>query len=227
MAEPEVPWSQYDQAYKRIHERLAEILVQLSTVKDPTKYLPVRLSDGSAFYNAVGGGGGGLVQCQIRNQSDTDWINEPFMRKIQTDQLPSTLTGSGNLKVAAVEAIPAGMNTIGKFNLNTPPGEANFDFDGGIAAPTGAGEVTIKTVTPANGETRYITDIVGGGNVKGYATIYWGSTVKWRGRFLADASVGEQLKAPLKIVGDGSTQLALKVYASGAGSVEAFWGMTW
>jgi len=83
MAEPEIPWSQYDQAYKRINERLAEILAQLSTAKDPAKYLPVRLSDGSAFYNAGGGAGGGLVQDQIRNEDNTDWVNEPFVRKVQ------------------------------------------------------------------------------------------------------------------------------------------------
>ena len=52
MAEPDVPWSQYDQAYKQIHERLTEILAQLSTMCDESKYLPVRLSNGSVFYDA-------------------------------------------------------------------------------------------------------------------------------------------------------------------------------
>ncbi|MEM3668588.1 MAG: hypothetical protein QXU38_02220 [Candidatus Bathyarchaeia archaeon] len=142
MVEP--PWSQYDQAYKRIHDRLVEILAKLSSV-----------------------------------------------------------------------------------NVNTPPGESNYIFDGGVAAPSAAGELTILTVTPSNGETRYVTEVIGGGNVKGYVTIYWGSTVKWRGRFLADASVGQQFKTPIKVVGDGATQLTLKVYAAATGNVEAFLGMTW
>lgn len=39
------------------YNKLLDILLQLSTVKDPAKYLPVRLSDGSVFYNAGGLGG--------------------------------------------------------------------------------------------------------------------------------------------------------------------------
>jgi hypothetical protein len=69
MSETGFPWSQYDQAYRHIHEKLAEILSQLSTVKDPSEYLPVRLSDGSQFYVAAGGAGGGLSQVQVEDSS--------------------------------------------------------------------------------------------------------------------------------------------------------------
>ena len=51
----------------------------------------VRLSDGSAFYDAT-----------------------------KTGQLPAALTGSGNLKVAVQEALPAGTALIGKFQLRNP-----------------------------------------------------------------------------------------------------------
>jgi len=78
----EVSWGQYAEAYKALHDKLAEILSQLSTVRDPTKYLPVRLSDGSAFYNAGGGSGSSLVQNQIRNAADSEWVNEPYVRQV-------------------------------------------------------------------------------------------------------------------------------------------------
>jgi len=70
MSEVEFPWSRYDQAYKHIHEKLDEILAQLSITKDPSKYLPVRLSDGTAFYVANGGSGGELSQIQVRNTAN-------------------------------------------------------------------------------------------------------------------------------------------------------------
>ncbi|MEM2129297.1 MAG: hypothetical protein QXZ70_01730 [Candidatus Bathyarchaeia archaeon] len=73
-----VPWGQYAEAYKALHDKLVDILAQLSTVKDPSKYLPVRLTDGSAFYIASGGAGsGGLSQLQIRN-SDNVWTDIGF-----------------------------------------------------------------------------------------------------------------------------------------------------
>jgi len=34
MSEPEAPWSQYDQAFKRLHDKLLEILAQLSSIED-------------------------------------------------------------------------------------------------------------------------------------------------------------------------------------------------
>lgn len=46
------------------YNKLVEILSQLTTVRDSTKYLPVRLTDGSAFYNA--GGGGSVVDVSDR-----------------------------------------------------------------------------------------------------------------------------------------------------------------
>lgn len=151
MAEPEIPWSQYDQAYRRIHERLLEILAQLSTVKDPTKYLPVRLSDGSAFYNAGGGAGGGLVQNQIRNQSDSDWINEPFTREIQTDQLPSALTASGNLKVAVMEDLQVDVKTLPLTDISKIrwgiPREPTWINGSNQTAPTTTTDLVSKTVS--------------------------------------------------------------------------------
>lgn len=74
MSEAEVPWNRYDQAYRHIHEKLAEILEQLSNVKEPSKYLPVRLSDGSAFYTTEVGAGSGSSQIQVRNPSGI-WTN--------------------------------------------------------------------------------------------------------------------------------------------------------
>jgi len=149
MAEP--PWSQYDQSYRRIHDRLAEILAQLSTAKDPTKYLPVRLSDGSAFYNVGGGSGGGLVQNQVRNQSDTDWINEPFMRKTQTDQLPMNLTTSGNLKVAVVEDLQVDIKTLPAADMSRIrwgiPREPTWSNGSNQTAPTTTTDLTSKTVS--------------------------------------------------------------------------------
>jgi len=65
----EVPWGQYARAYQAIHEKMVEVLAQLSTVKDPARYLPVRLTDGSAFYDA-GGGAGGLSQVQVRDAAN-------------------------------------------------------------------------------------------------------------------------------------------------------------
>ena len=148
MAEP--PWSQYDQSYKRIHDRLAEILAQLSTAEDPTKYLPVRLSDGSAFYNAGGGGGGGLVQNQVRNQSDTDWINEPFMRKTQTDQLPTTLTTLGSLKVAVVEDLEVSVTALPAADISrirwSIPREPAWINGSNQTAPTTTTDLISKTV---------------------------------------------------------------------------------
>jgi len=98
-------WGQYAQAYRAIWEKLAEILVKLDTVADPqtaqllddvgnllynnpAKYLPVRLTDGTAFYVAggAGGGSGGLVQNQILNETGDAWINEPFARKVMGSQ---------------------------------------------------------------------------------------------------------------------------------------------
>jgi len=148
LAEP--PWSQYDQSYRRIHDRLAEILAQLSTVKDPTKYLPVRLSDGSAFYNAGGGGGSGLVQNQVRNESDTDWINEPFTRKTQTDQLPPALTTSGNLKVAVVEDLQVDVKTLPAADMSRIrwgiPREPAWINGSNQTAPTTTTDLISKTV---------------------------------------------------------------------------------
>lgn len=115
-----VEWGWYAEAYKAIHDKIAELLAKLDAPSDPqtaqlldnlgnvlfdnpAKYLPVRLTDGTSFYAAGGGAGGGLVHCQIRNEADNAWINEPFIRKIISDQLPSALTALGNLKVSVEE----------------------------------------------------------------------------------------------------------------------------
>jgi len=92
----------------------------------------------------------------------------------------------------------------------------------GTASPTVAGEVTIGSYTPEVDEVVSIMEVIGGGSIDGYVTIYWDRAVKWRGRFLAGTSVGEQFKVPKKVVGDGTKVLSLKVYASAAGDVEAF-----
>jgi len=78
----DVNWGNYAEAYKTIHDKLDEIFEQLSVVKDAAKYLPVRLTDGTNFYTAGGGAGGGLVQVQIRNEADDAWINEPYARDV-------------------------------------------------------------------------------------------------------------------------------------------------
>ncbi|MFQ5999918.1 MAG: hypothetical protein ACE5J6_03990 [Candidatus Bathyarchaeia archaeon] len=92
----DVNWGNYAEAYQAIHDKLGEVLNQLSIVKDATKYLPVRLTDGTSFYIAGGGAGGGLVQVQIRNAADTDWINEPYARDIldRADRLLGRIYGS-------------------------------------------------------------------------------------------------------------------------------------
>ncbi|MCD6421904.1 hypothetical protein J7L13_00960, partial [bacterium] len=152
MSETSFPWSQYDQAFKRLFEKLDEILKQLSVIADPTKYLPVRLTDGTQFYVASGsgeGGGtiGGLVQNQIRNEADDAWINEPFERKVairvdgqeidprQIRQLTSEdvvtvanmiardMDGHGQVDVLSLPSLPAGANKIGKVDVDNFPTE--------------------------------------------------------------------------------------------------------
>jgi len=98
----------------------------------------------------------------------------------------------------------------------------------GTASPTAAGEVTIGSYTPADGEVVGFGEVIGGGSIDGYVTIYWGTIVKWRGRFIGKTSVGQQFKVAKEVTGDGTTALSLKVYASEAGDVEAFLnGISW
>lgn len=137
MSEPETPWSQYDQAYKRLHDRLQELLSQLSTVKDAVKYLPVRLTNGSTFYEA----GGSLAQNQVRNAADNDWINEPFARTITSDQLPAQLSANGNLKASVQESLPTGSNEIGKVQLT----DVSKTCSPWSATATSSGDNTVKT----------------------------------------------------------------------------------
>jgi len=107
-----------------------------------TYELMVQLVHQGVEYQA-GGGAGGLVQCQTRNEADTGWINEPFIRKIITDQLPSALTVSGNLKVAVLEGGAGGglsqlqvrnasnvWNDVGYYtgNLNVPVQAIDLDI---------------------------------------------------------------------------------------------------
>jgi len=108
-----VEWGWYAEAYRAIHDKIAEVLAKLDAPSDPqtaqlldnlgnilfdnpAKYLPVRLTDGTSFYAAGGGAGGGLVQCQIRNEANTDWINEPYARDVldRADRLLGRVYGS-------------------------------------------------------------------------------------------------------------------------------------
>jgi hypothetical protein len=105
-----VEWGNYTEAYKTIHDKLDEILTKLDYPADPavqdvidradrvlgrvygsqgqqlkqrasTHELMVQLVHQGVEYQA-GGGGSGLVQCQIRNEADDAWINEPYARDV-------------------------------------------------------------------------------------------------------------------------------------------------
>jgi len=110
--------------------------------------------------------------------------------------------------------------TIEVVNIFQPYGYSKLY--GGAATTVAEGEVTIGEETPATAHRRRITEVIGGGDVEGYVTIYWGTAILWRGRFIPKTSVGQQFKVPIEVVGDGTTTLSLKVYAGAAGNVEAF-----
>jgi hypothetical protein len=112
----DVNWGNYAEAYKTIHDKLNEILAKLDYPADPavqdvidradrvlgrvygsqgqqlkqrasTHELMVQLVHQGVEYQAGGGGGGsGLVQCQILNEVGDAWINEPFARRVQGSQ---------------------------------------------------------------------------------------------------------------------------------------------
>jgi len=111
----DVNWGNYAEAYKAIHSKLDEILAKLDYPTDPavqdvidradrvlgrvygsqgqdlkqrasTHELMVQLVHQGVEYQAGGGGGSGLVQCQVRNEADDAWINEPFARRVQGSQ---------------------------------------------------------------------------------------------------------------------------------------------
>jgi len=111
----DVNWGNYAEAYKTIHDKLNEILTKLDYPADPavqdvidradrvlgrvygsqgqqlkqrasTHELMVQLVHQGVEYQAGGGGGSGLVQCQILNEAGDAWINEPFARRVQGSQ---------------------------------------------------------------------------------------------------------------------------------------------
>ena len=136
----DVNWGNYSEAYKAIHDKLDEVLMKLDYPADPavqdvidradrvlgrvygsqgqqlkqrasTHELMVQLVHQGVEYQAGGGGGSGLVQCQIRNEGDDAWINESFARP-----LPSTQV-SDLKNVTVVSALPAGDNKIGNIDV--------------------------------------------------------------------------------------------------------------
>jgi len=123
----DVNWGNYAEAYKAIHDKLDEILTKLDYPPDPavqdiidradrvlgrvygsqgqqlkqkasTHELLVQLVHQGVEYQAGGGGGSGLVQCQIRNEADDAWINEPFARRVLS--LESAVTASNSVIAA-------------------------------------------------------------------------------------------------------------------------------
>ncbi len=74
-----------------------------------SKYLPVRLTDGSAFYNAAGGGSGGSVQNQVRNATNTDWVNVGVgTESISILHIPIRFQGTGANVVEPLNVAPVG-----------------------------------------------------------------------------------------------------------------------
>jgi len=196
-----ISWSDYAKAYEEIHKKLDEILTKLDSVGISGEVNVDEMFSDSA-------------DVQKKALVDAD-------RHVQIDVLSSVLPSGAMPASGGTVGLEASTNVIGYVNPAVEPHGSRV-YLGGTSAPVAAGEVTIDSETPASGVKRYIMEVIGGGNINGYVTIYWGATVKWRGRFIANTSVGEQFKVPIEITGDGTTVLSLKVYASGAGDIEAF-----
>jgi len=134
-----VEWGDYAEAYKAIHDKLDEIITKLDYPTDPavqdvidradrllgrvygsqgqplkqratTHELMVQLVHQGVEYQAGGGGGSGLVQCQILNEAGDAWINEPYARDI-SDRPTRDL---GKVGIAGFDVpLPSGANNIG------------------------------------------------------------------------------------------------------------------
>jgi len=148
-----VEWGNYAEAYKAIHDKLDEILTKLDYPADPavqdiidradrllgrvygsqsqqlkqrasTHELMVQLVHQGVEYQAGGGGGSGLVQCQIRNEADDAWINEPYARDI-SDRATRDL---GKVDIAGFDApLPSGTNNIGDVDVVSIVNPPNLD----------------------------------------------------------------------------------------------------
>ena len=200
-----------DQAYKRLHDGLQELLSQLSTVKDAVKYLPVRLTNGSTFYDAEGS----LAQNQIRNTADTDWTNEPFARTVTSEQLPTQLSTNGNLKTSIQEALPSGSNEIGKIQLT----DVSKTCSPWSVTATGNGDNTVKT--PAAGKKLRIKLLDVWNNGVSDATVYLKFSAAGTARF--KKILASKTGFALNLVGcnwEGAVNEAVIINLGSAGTID-------
>jgi len=174
----DVDWGNYSEAYKAIHDKLIEVLTKLDYPADPavqdvidradrllgrvygsqgqqlkqrasTHELMVQLVHQGVEYQAGGGGGSGLVQCQIRNEGDDAWINEPYARDI-SDRATRAL---GKVNVAGFDVpLPSGINEIGRVQVSDVSKTAtvkkiDLTSTGIIHTPASGKKIRVKAFT--------------------------------------------------------------------------------
>lgn len=202
-----ITWERRHEALKAIHDKIAEALAKLDKPTDPqtaqllddvgnllfdnpAKYLPVRLTDGAQFYTAGGGAGGGLVQNQIRDEADTSWINEPFIRKVMGSQNQPLLQRATTydlfvqLRNAGAEIDPRNIRALTSFDVvsveQTNRSNLKVQFEredvishGGVASPNNAG---VEIVPGTAGQKIKVYDAGFHAGVDGLHYFYFGTS---------------------------------------------------
>lgn len=106
-------------------------------------------------------------------------------------RLPAALTGSGNLKTAIVEELPAGTQVIGKLGANsgTDIGDVTLNNTSSTPVPAvGIGTVVVPTVTVSTSPAYSVGDNVGGKLTLSNAVRSSGGTAYLRSLLLVDTS---------------------------------------